>query len=102
MWKISYSYEDENYRWRPKTRSDTWCPQSEEKLCELCPDYATAPLDTIFWVDQKIMPPLGSSDHDALAILRLADDDEDAYMAQCITKILTEPQFEELVRTFPQ
>jgi len=54
VWKISF----ENHRFRPKTKADLWAKESEEKLCELCPEYAECKdTKTVFWVDQTLTVP---------------------------------------------
>ena len=54
VWKISW----ENHRFRPKTKAALWDERSEEKLSELCKEYAECKdLEAIFWVDQSIMVP---------------------------------------------
>lgn len=58
IWKISWNDPKTkiHYRIRPKTTSieDEWCPASEVKLKELCPSYAYAQPEKLFWVDQSI------------------------------------------------
>lgn len=98
IWKISWEDEDgTHYRWRPKTLKSTWHPQTEEKLRELCPEYAEEEDETrVFWVNQLALAP----NFREIAELGLPKEEEDRRMnLDCIVDMVTE---EELLQRFAE
>jgi len=89
VWKISW--DDEN-RWRPKTKSNLWLPQSEERLCLLSASYAQEPADskTIYWVRQTVLPP----NIDEIKRMNLTPSKKDIQISlSCIREVLSEKEF---------
>lgn len=91
IWKISFDEDDINRRFRTKTKKDVWNPYSEEKISELCPQYTTANVDQIFWIDQAMFP----DDYDDWDILKKRKDVdyENRFYAACIRLAFTDEQF---------
>jgi hypothetical protein len=98
IWKISWEDSDgTHYRWRPKTLKGTWHPQTEEKLRELCPEYAEEEDETrVFWVNQLALAP----NFREIVELRLPKEEEELRMnLDCVVDMVTE---EELLQRFAE
>ncbi len=85
IWKISYDYGGESYRWRSKTKMDVWNAKSEQKIEDLFPEYATIDPDMVIWIDQEVY------------VQPKPDETDDEQMARCIRRVLSKKQFEDLI-----
>lgn len=89
--KISWSQEGIQYRYRPKTKLDKWCELSEGKISRLCSEYADAPQDKVFWVNQLIYVPQEKIEDATKDACRELTDDETS--ALHIVQVFTDEQF---------
>ena len=100
IWKISWGENGKDFRFRVKTKKDSWSFKTEEKLCTLSEEYRGSKTSNskpgqIFFVHQSVLPP----NQDELARARFKEksiSEEEYALAQslgCIQEVLTEEQF---------
>ena len=103
VWKISFSVEKENFRWRSKTRKDVWSLESETHLKNLCSVYAQSKEDALsspkgsrdelFWVNQAVFPP---KFREIYKDPNLSEDEKERLLnIACLLEIITDREFQE-------
>ncbi len=94
IWKISWEDDEGSFRFRTKTKGESWYESSEKTLCGMSENYQQAADDALFWVHQSVMP------EDLESILHLKktmpeDQWDQLYVSKCIISVLSDLEFRE-------
>lgn len=55
---LTFTRDTTIYRWRPKTKRDTWSEETEQKLCRMLPAYKDErDPNVVYWVHQASIAP---------------------------------------------
>lgn len=88
--KMSFDFESQAYRFRPRPREKVWNKHSEERLCTISESYRIAK-DGWFWIDQLTLSP-DASNWD-FKRMEIDKDYDDKYQATLIRAVYSDEEF---------